>query len=106
MKTFAEYTEARLASAGDRSDNVKRMTLSALGLAGETGEYVDIIKKHLFHGKPLDRDHALAELGDVLWYLMYAADTLGSSLEEVATINDAKLAARYPTGFVKGGGIR
>lgn len=99
MKTFKEYEIRRLAAQGETRSDYERLNLGALGLCGEAGEFAELIKKHHFHGKPLDREHALKELGDVLWYIMFTANTLGSSLEEIATINDAKLEARYPSGF-------
>lgn len=98
--TFREYAEKRLAAQqGEPDEWNKRLTLGALGLAGEAGEVCEIVKKHFFHGKELNRDALLRELGDVLWYVMFSADALGSSLEHVAKLNDAKLAARYPNGF-------
>ena len=79
----------------------------ALGIAGEAGEYCELIKKHTFHGKkPLDLDAARKELGDVLYYVAMAAKNLQLSLDEVARANVDKLRARYPEGFVNGGGIR
>lgn len=79
--------------------NDPKMVMPALGLCGEAGEYADIVKKHLYHGHALDRDKAIKELGDVLWYVAVAARSLGSSLEYVAEVNVAKLRARYPGGF-------
>lgn len=82
-------------------------TLNAsLGLAGEVGETVDIIKKAYFHGKVLDRNKLCDELGDVLFYLDWLAGLHGLTLQEVADRNIEKLAARYPDGFVNGGGNR
>jgi len=79
----------------------------ALGIAGEAGEYCELIKKHTFHGrKPIDLDAATKELGDVLYYVAMAARNLHISLDEVAEANVAKLRGRYPGGFVSGGGIR
>lgn len=73
--------------------------LAALGLAGEAGEVVDLIKKHRFHGHDLDREALVGELGDVLHYLAAEARCHGIKLEEVARHNIAKLAKRYPNGF-------
>ena len=83
-----------------------RLAMCAMGLCGEAGEFIELVKKHLFHGKDLDRDLAAKELGDVLWYLAVAADAIGFSLDKIATWNVAKLVARYPDGFVSGGGAR
>ena len=73
--------------------------LAGLGLAGESGEVADIIKKHLLHGKPLDRDHLKEELGDVLWYLQHACIVFNIPLFEVAHGNILKLCKRYPDGY-------
>ena len=78
----------------------------ALGIAGEAGEYCEIIKKSEFHGKTLNKDHAKKELGDILYYVAMAASNLNINLEEVAQANVDKLRARYPDGFEEGGGIR
>lgn len=75
------------------------MALAALGLAGESGEVVDLVKKYLFHGKPLDRDKLILELGDVRWYLESFAIHLGVSVEDIERANIAKLRARFPAGF-------
>lgn len=77
----------------------------AMGLAGESGEYVDAVKKAVFHGKD-DESKQLLELGDVLFYVAAAAQDRGWSLEYVALMNQEKLDARYPNGWQPGGGIR
>jgi NTP pyrophosphatase (non-canonical NTP hydrolase) len=74
----------------------------ALGLAGETGEVVEIVKKYYFHGKPLDTNHLVEELGDVRWYLECLCIAANVSMEEVERRNVEKLRKRYPNGFVKG----
>ena len=68
----------------------------ALGLAGETGEVVEPIKKHLYHGQALDHSNLCEELGDVLFYVSALATLLGLSLEDIANTNLTKLAGRYP----------
>ena len=72
------------------------MILGALGLAGEAGEFTEIVKKHIYHGKLLNKEKAIKELGDILWYVMYSAAALGSTLEEVALANVIKLGERFP----------
>lgn len=76
----------------------------ALGLAGESGEFADKIKKAWRNGTLIDREAALRELGDVLWYVTVAARDLDSSLEEVARMNIAKLADRAKRGVIKSEG--
>ena len=72
---------------------------SVMGLNGEAGEVIDLVKKHLFHNHELDKDKLKLELGDVLWYLAEAAEALGISLEDIAISNIDKLKRRYPEGF-------
>jgi len=69
------------------------------GLAGEVGELSDAIKKAEVYGNPYDMDNISEELGDVLWFLAYAANTFGLSLETISRQNIEKLAARYPDGY-------
>lgn len=70
-----------------------------LGLSGEVGEFNDMIKKWIFHEKELDRDHAVKELGDVLWYVAMICESFGWSMDDVMQMNVDKLKARYPEGF-------
>lgn len=77
----------------------ERLTNAALGLNGEAGEFADTVKKHLFHGHLLDRDALIKELGDVLWYVALACETLDISLGAVMAANIEKLRRRYPEGF-------
>ena len=70
-----------------------------MGLCGEAGEAIDIVKKHLHQGHPLDREGLIKELGDIAWYLAETATALGVSLEEVLQRNVDKLKKRYPEGF-------
>lgn len=72
-----------------------------MGLNGESGECIDIMKKHIFQGHELDREHLIEELGDVAWYLAVCCEGLGVSLEEVMKKNIDKLKTRYPEGFDK-----
>ena len=72
-----------------------------MGLAGETGEVVDYLKKVLFHGHTFDRQVIEKELGDALHYLSGIATLLDISMEEVASKNLEKLKKRYPEGFSK-----
>ena len=73
--------------------------MGGMGLAGEAGEVADELKKHLFNGKPLDREQIILELGDVRWYMEYLMITLGTDIHEVEEKNAQKLAARFPDGY-------
>ena len=70
-----------------------------LGLTGEAGECADLVKKHLFQGHELDKEHLAKELGDVAWYLAVTAYALGYDLETILLMNVEKLWKRYPEGF-------
>ena len=70
-----------------------------MGLCGESGEAIDIVKKHLHQGHPLDREKLIKELGDIAWYLAETAYALDISLDKVLENNIDKLKARYPDGF-------
>lgn len=72
-----------------------------MGLNGEAGECVDIVKKHLFQGHELDYNHLAEELGDVAWYLAVCCEAIGMRLEDVLQRNIDKLKERYPEGFDK-----
>ena len=72
-----------------------------MGLCGEAGEAIDIVKKHLMQGHELDRDKLIKELGDVAWYLAETATALDADLEDVLSRNIEKLKKRYPNGTDK-----
>lgn len=76
-----------------------RLLCACLGLAGETGEFVDLVKKILYHGHQQDTTVLAKELGDVLWYVAETASALGLSLDVIAGENIEKLKRRYPEGF-------
>lgn len=71
----------------------------AMGLAGECGEVVNLLKKALYHHHTLDRDALIDELGDVLWYVCAIATHHDIPLEDIACANIQKLEERYPDGF-------
>ena len=77
-----------------------------MGLCGEAGEAIDLVKKHLAQGHPLDREALIGELGDVAWYLAETAHALDSDLESVLRGNLEKLSRRYPGSFDAGQSIR
>lgn len=70
-----------------------------MGLCGESGEAIDIVKKHIAHNHKLDKEHLAKELGDIAWYLAETATALGYSLEDIFKMNIEKLKKRYPDGF-------
>lgn len=77
----------------------QRLLQGLMGLCGEAGEAIDILKKTMFQEHNLDSEHMARELGDVAWYLAVSADALGYSLEDIFRMNVEKLRKRYPDGF-------
>jgi len=97
--TLDRYQELANRSAGAGGDGERRLMVAALGLAGEAGEFANLVKKMTAHGHPFDPEALKDELGDVLWYLAEAATAAGLSLNETAQDNVDKLRKRYPEGF-------
>lgn len=96
---FDEYQRLAARTLAQDRTHEQQLANAALGLSGEAGESAEIIKKHLFHATPLDRDALVKELGDCLWYIGAFATVLDLSLGEIAERNIEKLRRRYPEGF-------
>lgn len=96
--TANEYQVKALRTANDM-DTTLGIVNGVLGLSGESGECADLVKKHLFQGHDLDKEHLAKELGDVAWYLAVTAHRIGYDLESILEMNIAKLMERYPEGF-------
>lgn len=97
--TINEYQEEALRTESGMSKEYPRLLNGLMGLNGEAGECIDILKKHLFQGHELDKQHIAKELGDVAWYLAVSASAIGYDLETILQMNVDKLKARYPKGF-------
>lgn len=91
----------RLAMTTLNPELTKRDVLinSVMGLCGESGEAIDIVKKWMAQGHELDKAHLAKELGDIAWYLAEAATALELPLEDIFQANLDKLKKRYPEGF-------
>lgn len=94
-----DYQKAALRTASGSNQVFPLELNGVMGLAGEAGECVDLMKKHLFQGHTLDKEHLAKELGDVAWYLAVTAHAIGYDLETVFKMNIEKLRKRYPDGF-------
>ena len=94
-----EYQEAAMATLNPALDKKDVLINSVMGLCGESGEAIDIVKKWLMQGHELDKEHLIKELGDVAWYLAEAATALDVPLETVLQRNLDKLRQRFPNGF-------
>ena len=81
--------------------NIERLVTAGVGLNAEAGEFLEIVKKMVFQGKPWNednREHLIIELGDIIWYATNACMALGISFEDVVARNVEKLEKRYPGG--------
>ena len=81
--------------------NINRLTTAAVGISAEGGEFMEIVKKMVFQGKPwndANREHLIVELGDVMWYVAQACMALDVSFDDVVERNVEKLKARYTGG--------
>lgn len=97
---FTSYQQKAMRSASvSKAGDLATLQNAALGLAGEAGEFADVIKKVSFQGHQLDQNHLAEEIGDVLWYCALAATGLGIDLNDIAQNNIEKLIKRYPQGF-------
>ena len=94
-----EYQKAAMATLNPALDKKDVLINSVMGLCGESGEAIDIVKKWLAQGHELDKAHLAKELGDIAWYLAETATALWLTLEEILQANIDKLRARYPEGF-------
>ena len=97
--TINEYQQRAMATLNPKLTERDVLINSVMGLCGESGEAIDIVKKWLAQGHPLDREHLAKELGDVAWYLAEAATALGMPLKDILRANLEKLERRYPDGF-------
>lgn len=82
-------------------ENKDDLLHAAMGLCTESGELMDVLKKHRYYGKPIDWVNVVEEIGDTAWYLALACRAAGTTLEEVCMKNIAKLRARYPEKFTQ-----
>ena len=90
-----------LSSLDRKGANIERLLTAAVGISAEGGEFMEIVKKMVFQGKPWNddnREHLIIELGDVMWYVMQACMALDVSIEDVVAGNVEKLKKRYPGG--------
>ena len=91
----------RLVELDEKGANIERLLTAGVGINAEGGEFLEIIKKLIFQGKPWDeanKEHLFIELGDLMWYVAQACMALGVSLDEVVARNVKKLEKRYPGG--------
>jgi NTP pyrophosphatase (non-canonical NTP hydrolase) len=91
----------RLVQLDEKGANIERLLTAGVGINAEGGEFLEIIKKMIFQGKPFNEDnrhHMIVELGDIMWYVAQASMALGVTIDEVIAGNVTKLEKRYPGG--------
>ena len=91
----------RLVELDEKGANIERLLTAGVGINAEGGEFLEIIKKMIFQGKPYNednREHLIIELGDLMWYVAQACMALDITFEEVVETNVKKLEKRYPGG--------
>lgn len=99
--TINEYQQLAMTTLNKEMTKKDMLINGVMGLCGESGEAIDIVKKHLAQGHELDKEKLIKELGDIAWYLAEMATVLDITLEEVLERNIEKLKKRYPEGFDK-----
>ena len=97
--TGNEYQQLAMTTLNPALNQKDVLINGVMGLCGESGEAIDIVKKHLAQGHDLDREALIKELGDIAWYLAETAYALNISLDDVFERNIEKLKKRYPEGF-------
>lgn|GEM_PF-499859 len=104
--TANEYQKLAMRTLNPALSERDMLVNGVMGLCGEAGEAIDIVKKHLAQGHALDRERLAQELGDIAWYLAETATALGYSLEDILRMNLEKLQKRYPDGFEEERSVR
>lgn len=99
--TINEYQKLAMTTLNPELNAKDVLINGVMGLCGESGEAIDIVKKHLAQGHELDKEHLAKELGDIAWYLAETATAIGYPLEDILQMNIDKLKKRYPDGFRK-----
>ena len=97
--TINEYQKLAMTTLNPELSRKDVLINGVMGLCGESGEAIDIVKKWLAQGHELDQEKLAKELGDICWYLAETATALGLSLEDIMAANIEKLKKRYPQGF-------
>lgn len=98
-ETLAQYREDIKRTMNKDLKHKDKMAMLALGLSGEVGELVDMVKKFSYHGHTLEKPEVVKEFGDIYWYIHNLMNELELSHEEIMETNIKKLQKRYPQGF-------
>jgi len=99
-KDFVSFSD-RIVELDRKGANIERLLTAGVGINAEGGEFLEIVKKMVFQGKPWNddnREHLIIELGDIMWYVAQACNALGVTMDDVVSTNVNKLMKRYPGG--------
>ena len=99
-RDFVAFSD-RIVELDSKGANIERLLTAGVGINAEGGEFLEIIKKMIFQGKPWNednKDHLITELGDMMWYVMQACIALETPIDQVIGRNVEKLEKRYPGG--------
>jgi len=97
---FVDFAD-RIGELDRKGANIERLLTAGVGINAEGGEFLEIIKKMVFQGKPWNddnREHLIIELGDIMWYVAQACIALEVDFDDVIATNVKKLEKRYPGG--------
>lgn len=97
--TGNEYQKLAMVTSNKELSPDYHLLNGVMGMCGESGECVDLVKKNFMQGHDLDKLHLAKELGDVLWYVAETATAIGLTLNDIMQMNINKLKERYPDGF-------
>lgn len=97
-----DYQKAAMRTLNPKLDKKAVLLNGVMGLCGESGECIEIVKKQMMHGNELDKEKLIKELGDVCWYIAECATALDVDMSYIFEKNVEKLKARYPEGFKTG----
>lgn len=98
IQEYSELAKRTDAPMGDTYPNLHAVHM-VMGISTEAGELVDVYKKSLAYGKPIDVANEKEEIGDLMWYIANHCTNRGFDLSEIMATNIAKLQARYPEKF-------
>lgn len=95
-RTEGDYPTVAERFVNDKEVNSFKLNHAVIGITGEAGELASAIQRAYYYGQGVDKANIVEELGDLLWYIALACNTLGVEMSDVMNRNIAKLQKRYP----------
>jgi NTP pyrophosphatase (non-canonical NTP hydrolase) len=99
--TNEKYQQAIKRTMNTTLTSIERVSMLCMGIAGETVELIDYLKKTYYHDHTLSFDEVKKEIGDILWYIGNICNEFDLNLSAIMQMNIDKLMKRYPNGFDK-----